>query len=298
MRPEINRPVFFDIVRRSLFGGRLSASQIEGMQATLDYWEWRHAAKPLPFLAYIFATDKRESDHTMQPVEEGSTRLKGAALRKWQKALRYYPWYGRGKPQTTWKRNYQTLDRLYNIGCVQNPSVLLDLKVSTKVMVEGMLAGIWTSRKLEDYWDGETFDFIGARRIINGTDEAQLIAGYAQQFLYALEQATSAPQRVSLIDQPDSEEEADRQAEPELVDVVPEPVTTPPEEQATGKPWWKSSTILSSLAAMGTTATTMAAQIFEAIDWKVAGVLTTGVVIVACVWIISERRDKSRRLGV
>ena len=37
-------------------------------------------------------------------------------------------------------------------------------------------------KKLADYLSGDTCDYKNARRIINGTDQWQLIQGYAEKF--------------------------------------------------------------------------------------------------------------------
>jgi hypothetical protein len=46
-------------------------------------------------------------------------------------------------------------------------------------MSYGMRNGSFTGKKLSDYISGTTADYVNARRIINGTDRAELIAGYA-----------------------------------------------------------------------------------------------------------------------
>ena len=56
--------------------------------------------------------------------------------------------------------------------------------------VDGMIRGWFTGRKLLDYIDGDRRDYVNARRIINGTDRAQVIAGYAMAFERALRAAT------------------------------------------------------------------------------------------------------------
>ena len=45
-----------------------------------------------------------------------------------------------------------------------------------------MKLGTFTGKKLDDYVTLSKSDFVSARRIINGTDRADLIAGYAEQF--------------------------------------------------------------------------------------------------------------------
>jgi hypothetical protein len=49
-------------------------------------------------------------------------------------------------------------------------------------MSYGMRNGIFTGKKLNTYINGTTCDYINARRIINGTDKASLIKGYAVNF--------------------------------------------------------------------------------------------------------------------
>ena len=58
-------------------------------------------------------------------------------------------------------------------------------------MFEGMtkgdsMIGDFTGKCLEMYFNNKVDDPINARRIINGTDKARLIAGYHNKFLTAL----------------------------------------------------------------------------------------------------------------
>jgi fumarate reductase subunit D len=45
-----------------------------------------------------------------------------------------------------------------------------------------MRTGMFTGRKLSDFFNDKRTDYKNARRIINGTDEASKIAGYAHEF--------------------------------------------------------------------------------------------------------------------
>ena len=47
------------------------------------------------------------------------------------------------------------------------------------------------ARSCSDYIYGNTCDYVNARRIVNGTDRAETIAGYAEKFQSALLVATS-----------------------------------------------------------------------------------------------------------
>jgi hypothetical protein len=48
------------------------------------------------------------------------------------------------------------------------------------------MLGTFTGKKLPDYVNATQADFVGARRTVNGTDRADLIARYARQYRAAL----------------------------------------------------------------------------------------------------------------
>ena len=51
----------------------------------------------------------------------------------------------------------------------------------------GMRTGLFTSKKLSDYFNEDKSDPINARRIINGTDKAKLICEYYNKFLNSIQ---------------------------------------------------------------------------------------------------------------
>jgi putative chitinase len=66
--------------------------------------------------------------------------------------------------------------------------------VALDVAYRGMIFGMFTGRKLADYVKpGKTPDYVGARAIINGTDKAKLVAGYANAYLDAFKQSRETP---------------------------------------------------------------------------------------------------------
>jgi hypothetical protein len=188
----IDRATFFDQVRASLFAGTLTQSQVDGINAVLDEWE-RRKLSDLRFLAYMLATDKHETNATMQAVREAYWLSE-----EWRKAhLRYWPYYGRGLVQLTWEENYRKMGTFLGIDLVGNPDLALELPHAVTIMFEGMLkaetgVGDFTGHSLEMYFNDTADDPLGARRIINGTDKARLIAGYHYDFLKALRSAMEA----------------------------------------------------------------------------------------------------------
>ena len=183
------RKPFFDEVRKTLFGGRLTAGQVEGISAKLTAMEKEKF--PLSWMAYLLATSYHETAKRMLPVREGLS-----ASEAWRKKnLRYYPWYGRGDVQLTWKDNYQKADEKLGLNgeLLRNPDLALDKDVSARVIVQGMKEG-WFSKgnslasKLKS--DVATAaQFRLARPIVNIMDKADLIAGIAVKFQDALMKA-------------------------------------------------------------------------------------------------------------
>jgi hypothetical protein len=95
--------------------------------------------------------------------------------------------YGRGLVQLTWDYNYAKADKELGLNgaLVRNYALALRPDIAVRIMVEGMEEGWFTGRKLANYMSderGTIAQFREARRIINGTDKADMIAGYAQSF--------------------------------------------------------------------------------------------------------------------
>ncbi|MGL4758558.1 MAG: glycoside hydrolase family 19 protein, partial [Patescibacteria group bacterium] len=90
------------------------------------------------------------------------------------------PYYGRGYVQLTHKFNYQKYSNKLGIDLVANPDKVMEPDISLFIIVDGMKNGIFTGKKLSDFITTHHTDFAGARRIVNGTNRANLIASYAR----------------------------------------------------------------------------------------------------------------------
>jgi putative chitinase len=204
---------FYNDIRPSLFDGSLTADQVRGMDAIIE----ASASLDSRWLAYALATAYHETGRRMVPIVE-NLNYSAAGLRNTfpkyfsaADAAKYarkpeaianrayanrigngdeasgdgWRFRGRGHVQVTGRANY----RKYRIE--GKPDTALDMDVSVRILFDGMTNGKFTGWTLAHYLNDKKTDWVGARRIINGTDKAELIAGYAKRFHIALEKAKS-----------------------------------------------------------------------------------------------------------
>lgn len=163
--------------------GPLDKAQVEVIEALLA----AAATWPVAWLAYGLATAWHEA--RLKPIEEIG---KGKGLRYGVPGRNggQIP-YGRGLVQITHDDNYERADKELDLNgaLIRNYALALRPDIAVAILVNGMEEGWFTGKKLGDYLPvrlGTVMQFIEARRIINVTDRAQLIAGYAQSFQGAL----------------------------------------------------------------------------------------------------------------
>lgn len=89
---------------------------------------------------------------------------------------------GRGFVQITGRRNYADWSKRLGIDLIKQPQLAEQPDTAARIIVDGMMLGTFTGKTLADYITLTKSDFHGARRIVNGTDKAELIAGYAIKF--------------------------------------------------------------------------------------------------------------------
>ena len=107
---------------------------------------------------------------------------------------------GRGFVQITGKRNYTDWTKRLGIDLISDPDKAMQPTIAATILVDGMRLGTFTGKKLRDYINGSLVDYINARRVVNGTDRANMIAEYATEFDAALKNDTykAAPEKRSL----------------------------------------------------------------------------------------------------
>lgn len=136
------------------------------------------------WVAYILATVRHETGFTYAPVEEngrGAGHPYGVP-----DANTGQTYYGRGYIQLTWFDNYQEFGNQLGITLVQQPELALEPATSYQIASLGMTRGMFTGVGLPQFIHDDTADYVNARKIINALDQADLIAGYAQQFAQTL----------------------------------------------------------------------------------------------------------------
>ena len=185
----IYRAAFFASIRQQKLFSSLSQSQVDGMNALLD--AFAAANSPIQHQAYMLATVYHECAQKMQPIEEYGKGAKydyGKRLKMSRQPYNDTPeiFYGRGFVQLTWYENYDKAGRALGVDLLHNASQALRLDIASQILIKGMSEGWFTGKKLSDYIGGGKCDYVNARRIINGTDKAQTIAGYAGKFERAL----------------------------------------------------------------------------------------------------------------
>lgn len=189
MTAMLDRKTFFDHVRKPLFGGSLTAEQVQGMDAIFDACP---AALPTDPLAYVLATTIHETARTMQPIKEygfGKGRAYGKPAGPYKQI-----YAGRGYVQLTWHAGYKNAsDKLKKLGVLKpdedlerTPDLALRPDIAAAILFHGSIEGWFTGKKLSDYFGHGKSNPKAARAIINGTDKAALIAGYFNQFRAAL----------------------------------------------------------------------------------------------------------------
>lgn len=205
---KFNRKTFFDDYR-GRFGAITNQKVVDGLTFLLDEIEKDKLFTMIREIAYFLATIKGETG-IFQPLrEKRASRINQPKL--WDTQNRYWNtgFYGRGFIQLTWENNYRKAGKkLAGVNMnktdgttitideqtfVQDADLVMQPKASYLIASRGMSEGWFTTKKLSDYIkQGHPPDYVGARKIINGTERAEMFADFASKFELIL-RASSTP---------------------------------------------------------------------------------------------------------
>lgn len=190
---------FFTLAKDVL--GPLAQHEVDGCNAIIA--ACGEAGWPIADTAYALATAFHETAGTMQPIKEHGglgyfTRLydiTGARTAKARELGNLTPgdgarYCGRGYVQLTGRTNYAKASAVVGVDLVAEPDRAMEAPIAARIMVSGMSEGWFTGRDLADdlprTGPATADQFRQSRRIINGVDKADKIAGEAMEFQEAL----------------------------------------------------------------------------------------------------------------
>ena len=166
--------------------GSLTQAQQDGLNALLAAAEADTEITDIRWLAYMLATVKHECADRWKPIEEfgrGKGHRYGNPVTVTDPAGKQFTnvYYGRGFVQLTWDYNYRSMGSALKNRLLYEPALALDADVAYRIMSYGMRTGAFTGKALSRYINTTGCDYVNARKIINGLDQADRIAGYASK---------------------------------------------------------------------------------------------------------------------
>lgn len=196
----MNKATFYNSIRESIFNGALTQGVVDTSEAINNALD-KYCINDYRQRAYVFATARHESYHSKAnpewlPVREGFSSTNQGAINAVTSLFKRgvisknyalpldngHSYYGRGFVQITHPGNYIELGKRLNVSLYNNPDLALERHIAAEILVVGMKEGLFTGKKLANYFTDSETDNKGARRIINGSDKAELISSYADKF--------------------------------------------------------------------------------------------------------------------
>lgn len=194
---KFNHKKFFEGFKpwyKSESGINLDADKVKALDFLLTQFESNSEWKATNEIAYALATIHIEtfwpqSGKRYEPIREGGgksyfikrywTNVKIRNQLGNKSEYDAYARSGRGYVQLTGLSNDQKMTKLLGIDLISNPDLAMVPETAFKIMTVGMFNGIFTGKKLGTYVNYTKSDYVKARGVINGTDRAREIAGYA-----------------------------------------------------------------------------------------------------------------------
>ena len=163
---------------------KMSAAQRQAITLILSECDKNGVTDPRQ-VAYILATCYHECRFKSIPEIRAK---RGTKIWYMQEKYWYAGFYGRGFCQLTHEGNYRKFSELVAIDLVKNPEEVLRPEIGAKILVVGMIRGMFSGRRLSQYFPPSgTPRWISARRIVNGLFQASLVAEAAKKILHLVQ---------------------------------------------------------------------------------------------------------------
>ena len=192
---------FHKYIAKHLFKGSLPQWQKDPVDHLVS--EGLQRDRSLEETAYVLASAHWETGRFKykEEIGEGAAHDYGEPI--WLIRGVRVAYYGRGHVQLTWLKNYArmsvylTLLKGREIDLVNYPDKATEPDMAAMIIWEGMIRGMFTGKNLADYFADGKVDYVGARRIVNGTDRDDEIAEIARKYETALQLLDGTEQEVS-----------------------------------------------------------------------------------------------------
>jgi len=185
MFAQLSTDDFFQRLRATL-RSPLSTAQRRTVSLLLSEAD-NHGVTDKNQMAYILATCWHEC--RFKSIREIRAKP-DTQIWRWQN--RYWPsgYYGRGFSQLTWLKNYRKFSAVAGVDLVSNPDAALQPEIGAKILVYGMVNGTFvaggmsSATRLSKFFPPDGLpDWMGARKIVNGTFQADKVASSAIKIL-------------------------------------------------------------------------------------------------------------------
>jgi len=193
----VNKEEFY-IAYRKVFGDIKKQATVDSIDAILNCFDKiTIKIKPIEKMAYMLATVRHECGPEMLPITENLNYSARRITQVWpgrfptiDSAVPYanaperlgnrvyggrlgngvlegFKYRGRGFVQITGYVNYKKFSELLGVDLIANPDLAKDRFVGAKILVTGMIDGLFTGRKLSGFITSGGVDYVNARSIIN-----------------------------------------------------------------------------------------------------------------------------------
>lgn len=182
----------FSLLREGLFQGSLSQVQVDSLNYLVQRCEEYQLT--YPETAYVLATVYHETGYAetvngKRVINRDMLPIKERGSESYLRSKKYYPHIGYGYVQLTWEDNFRRIGKLIGVDLINHPEKALEKDTASEILIKGMVFGWFTGVGFHRKCPVSRYNlasYVRARKIVNGTDKAQVIAEYAMQFEKAL----------------------------------------------------------------------------------------------------------------